>query len=79
MESLARIIFPEICSDKSWKLTEIFYFYQIDTGIKIFNNNICKVNFGFEYMFVCMYDCKYVCVCMYVCAYVCMIVCICDE
>ena len=33
-KSLAWIIFPEICSDKSWKLTEIFYFYQIDTGIK---------------------------------------------
>ena len=38
VESLAWIIFPEICSDKSWKLTEIFYFYQINTGIKIFNN-----------------------------------------
>ena len=47
------MIFPEICSDKSWKLTEIFYFYQIDTGIKLFNNKNCKVTFGFEYMYVC--------------------------
>ena len=49
-ESLAWIIFPEICLDKCWKLTEIFYFYQIDTGIKIFNNKNCKVTFGFEYI-----------------------------
>ena len=50
MESLAWIIFPEICLDKFWKLTEIFYFYQIDTGITIFNNKNCKVTFGFEYI-----------------------------
>ena len=49
VESLAWIVFPEICLDKSWKLTEIFYFYQIDMGIKIFNNKNCKVTFGFEY------------------------------
>ena len=44
------IIFPEICSDKSWMLTEIFYFYQIQTGIKIFNNKNCKVTFVFVYI-----------------------------
>ena len=43
-------IFPEICSDKAWKLTEIFYFYQIQTGIKIFNNKNCKVTFVFVYI-----------------------------
>ena len=50
VEPLASIMFPEICSDKSWKLTEIFYFYQINTGTKIFNNKNYKVTFGFEYM-----------------------------
>ena len=50
MESLAWIIFPEICLDKSWKLIEIFFFYQIDTRIKKFNNKNCKVIFGFEYI-----------------------------
>ena len=49
VESLASIIFPEILSDKSWKLNEIFYFYQIDTGLKIYNNKNCKYTFGFEY------------------------------
>ena len=50
VKSLAGIIFPEICSDKSWKLTEIFHFYQIKTGIKIFNNKNCEVTFGFKYI-----------------------------
>ena len=40
---------PEISTNKSWKLTKIFYLNQIDTGIKIFNNKNCKVIFGFEY------------------------------
>ena len=57
VESLAWIIFPEICSDKSWKLTEIFYFYQIDTRIKVFNNKNCKVTFGFEYVFRILFSC----------------------
>ena len=50
VESLAWIIFPEICWDKSWEITEVFHIYQIDTGIKIFNNKNCKVTFGFEYL-----------------------------
>ena len=52
VESLAWIIFPEICSDKSWKLTEICYFYQIETGIKIFKNKNCKITFGFQYILI---------------------------
>ena len=35
VESLARIIFPEVCSDKYLKLIEMFRFYQIDKIIKI--------------------------------------------
>ena len=45
VESLAWISFHKICSDKSWKLTEIFLY----TGIKILNNKNCNVTFGFEY------------------------------
>ena len=51
VESLAWIIFPEFCLDKSWKLTDIFHLYQIETGTEIFNNKNCKVTFGFEYIF----------------------------
>ena len=46
---------PEICSDKSSKLTEIFHFYKIDTGKKIFNNKTCKVTVGFEYTYMMYY------------------------
>ena len=54
VESLAWIIFPEICSDKSWKLTEIFYFHQIDTGIKIFDNKKKLLSYFWFWVYLTM-------------------------
>ena len=50
VESLAWIIFHELCLGNSWKPIEVFYFNQIKAGIEIFDNKNCQVIFGFEYL-----------------------------
>ena len=46
-----RLSFLNSFLGKSWKLIEIVYFYEIETGIEIFSDKNCNVTFGFKYIY----------------------------